>query len=135
MPDQPNPSLIENPQNSIKKSKLPVLLIVFGVLELLYPALMLNLVIQMSSLYNQLEITPNPALRAYLLIGIFVLFFLIEISFGMRLWHRQKNSELSNRQKRTAQVLLLIGIVLFVVTIPSWIGAIIYPLYALTAQF
>jgi len=130
-----NPSLVEKPQESEKKSKLPILLIVLGVIELLYPVLMLNIAIQLSTLYKQLEITPNPAYRAYILIGIFILYSLVEIIYGIILRRKQKISDLTVKQKRTALALLFIGIILFCLSIPSWIGAIIYPLYTITSQF
>lgn len=133
--NESNQSLIENPSIASKKSFLPLLLIILGIIELLFPALMLNIVIQLGSLYRELEISPNPALRAYILIGLFALFSLVEIIYGFILHRGQKSSELTLRQRRTAQALIFIGIVMFWLGMPLWVGAIFTPIYNLTSQF
>lgn len=128
-PQQSLPAIQET-----KRSHLPLILIILGILESIQPLTMIFTVIpRLSKLYQNLNISGYNPIMSYGLIGAIVLIALMQIIYGVMLMSKQKSTgSLIEIQKKVAKILLIIGVAVTVISAPIMIGYVITPIYKLT---
>ena len=142
--DDNNSSTISSPQQPLtaqnadesvsannKKSSMPLILIIVGILESIQPGAMIFTVIpQLATLNKNLNNTSYNPIISYGLIGIILLFALAQIVYGVMLFIKQKQTgTLDAKQKKIAEVLLIAGIVATFANVPIAIISVLTPIY------
>ena len=87
---------------------------------------------QLSKLYQDFNLGYSPIMD-YGLIGVIILFALIQIIYGIVLMSKQKSTgSLTATQKKAAKILLVIGATITVISISMMINSVITSVYNLT---
>lgn len=116
-----------------KHSHIPLILIILGVLELIQSLIMVFTVILLSTEYERLNIGGYNPVMSYGLFGVVILIAMAQILLGAVFMFKQKNTGMiSDQQKKIAKILLIVGVVVMVATIPIMINSILFPIYHLT---
>lgn len=117
-----------------KRSHLPRVLIILGVLESIQPFIMVFTVMpQLAKLYEDLNATGYSPTMSYGFVGTIIVIALAQIVYGVMLMSKEKSTGLLlETQKKVAKILFVIGVIAAVISIPIMIISVIAPIYNLT---
>lgn len=117
-----------------KKTYLPIVLVILGILKLLFViTFSLSALRRMQFLNSSLDTSFNPAL-SYSLIGVAILIAIVEIAIGVFFTRKQKTAPLTKNYKIASIALLIGGPLLFGIVNASLVQSVISPIYNLTNQ-
>jgi len=118
----------------VKRTHLPLILVILGVLKLLFViTFSFSVLRQMQFMNSSQDISFNPSL-SYLLIGVATLIALAEIGIGIFFTRKQKIVPLTKNYKIASIALLVGGLLLFGIVNSYLIQLVISPIYNLTSE-
>lgn len=116
----------------IKRTHLPLVLIILGILILLFViTFSFSVLRQMQFLNSSLDTSFNPTL-SYSLLGFATLIAIAEIGMGVFFARKQKTAPLTKNYKMASIALLIGGLLLFGIVNASLVQSVISPIYNLT---
>lgn len=121
-------------QTITSKSLKPVLLLIFGILQLFYFTGQAFICIQLINLYISLGTITPKVIIGPCLVAVFLIYSLYEIVVGIKLFTKQKHTTLTNTERKKALYFLLIPIILISIESVYFIISIIEPIYSLISQ-
>lgn len=119
-----------------KRSDLPFVFIIFGVLEAIPLLLVAVFVIpSLHTLYESFNIVGYNLVKSYILLGIVGVLALAQIIYGLILLIKQRRTgTLGAIQKKIAKIILVIGAIGVTISLPLVLLSVISPMYNLTNQ-
>lgn len=123
---------LQIPTPVYKKTLLPLVLIILGILKLLFViTFSFSVLRQMQFLNSSLDTSFNPAF-SYFLVGVATLIAITEISIGVSFTRKQKIAPLTKNYKIASITLLIGGLLLFGIVNAYLVQSVISPIYNLT---